>query len=175
MQKSIRLVLVAAIVGLAVWGWRSLYPSPQHAIRSRLRALADTACVRPGDGAMLRAYKAQALPDFFTTDAVLNLDVRGYETEVLHGRSEIQGAATAGMERLAGLRVEFLDVNVTLAPDHETAVANLTCRATRPGEKDFLVQEFDFHMRKIGREWLVERVDTVKTLSALRGHTLNAF
>ena len=166
MQKSLRLILVAAVIGLAIWGWRVLVPSPEHAIRSRLLALAKTACFSSGDGTMLRAYKAQALPDFFTPDATVSLEMRGYESYLLQGRSDLQAAALAAMQHVSGLRVEFLDINVTLAPDRQSAVANLTCRATRTGERDFIVQEFDFHMKKVGRDWLIERVDSVKTLSA---------
>ena len=168
MQKSVRLILVAALIGLGFWGWRFLFPSPEHAIRSRLHALANTACFKPGDGVMLRAYKIQAVPDFFTPDAIVNLDVRGFETTAFHGRPDLQAAAAAAMQRLAGLRVEFLDINVTVAPDRQSAVANLTCRVTRSGDHDFVVQEFDFHMKRVGRDWLIERVDTVKTLSATR-------
>ena len=166
MQKSVRLILVAAVIGLGFWGWRVFFPSPEHAIRSRLQALANTACFKPGDGVMHRAYKIQAVPDFFTPDVVVNLDVRGFEASTLHGRPDVQAAASAAMQRLAGLRVEFLDINVTVAPDRQSAVANLTCRATRTGDHDFVVQEFDFHMKRVGRDWLIERVDTVKTLSA---------
>ena len=110
------------------------------------------------------------MPEFFTTNAVVSLEVRGFESETLHGHADLLAAATTALQRLAGLRVEFLDVNVSLAADRQTAVANLTCRATRAGDKDFVVQEFDFHMRKVGRDWLIERIDTVKTLSILRAH-----
>jgi len=33
------------------------------------------------------------------------------------------------------------------------------------GEGDFQVQEFNFKLKKIGRTWLIYRIDTVKTLS----------
>ena len=165
MQKFVRLLLVAALIGLSIWGWRKLHPGPEALIRARLSALASTASFKPGDGLVTRGYKIQSLPDFFTTDAVISLEVRGYESQSFHGRPDVQAAATAAMQRLPGLKVEFLDVNITLSPDRQSAVANLTCRATRTGERDFMVQEFDFHLKWTGKDWLIDRVDTVKTLS----------
>jgi hypothetical protein len=165
MQKSFRLILVASLIGLGIWGWRVLFPGPEQVIRSRLRSLASTACFNSSNGIVARGYKIQALPDYFTPDAVVNLEIRGYPAETLHGRPDLQTAASAAMQQLSGLRVEFLDINVTVAPDGQSAVANLTCRASRAGDRDFVVQEFDFHLKRVGRDWLIERVDTVKTLS----------
>ena len=63
------------------------------------------------------------------------------------------------------LSVEFLDINIILGSDKSTAVANLTARAKVTGEKEYLVQELRFILKKIGRAWLINRIETVKTLS----------
>src|SRR5947199_6027185 len=71
-----------------------------------------------------------------------------------------------GARTLAGgLSVEFLDVNVAVAPDRQSAVADLTAKGKVPGEKDILVQELKIKLKKIGRGWYLQRVETVKSLS----------
>ena len=66
---------------------------------------------------------------------------------------------------MSGLSVEFLDINVTVEPDRKSAAADLTLKARVAGEKDLIVQELKFTLRKIDGTWLIIRVETVKTLS----------
>jgi hypothetical protein len=115
---------------------------------------------------VLRTYKAAKLIGFCTTDAVINLDSRGYDPRTLTGRDELQQAALAA-SRYDGITIEFLDVNVTLGPYTPTAIANLTARATVEGQHDFFVQEFNFMLKKVGGQWLIYRIESVKTLSQL--------
>jgi hypothetical protein len=164
-KKPIRLILAAALIGLAIWGWRVWFPSPQNAIRSRLLNLARTASVEPGEGTILRGLKAQSLGDYFTADVVLNLEVRGFDPRELQGRDELMQALMGAMQHVRGLKVEFLDINVTLDAGNQSAMANLTGKATVEGERDFQVQEFNFKLKKVDRTWLIYRIDTVKTLS----------
>ena len=167
MQKSLRFLIAAVLIGLGIWGWRVLFPSPERVIRRRLAALAATASFQPEQGMVLRTYKAGKLIGFFTTDAVINLDSRGYDPRTLTGRDELQ-QATLAASRYDGITIEFLDVNVTLGPYNQTAIANLTARATVEGQRDFFVQEFNFMLKKVGGQWLIYRIESVKTLSQLR-------
>jgi hypothetical protein len=164
-RKPIRLILAAALIGLAIWGWRVWFPSPQNAIRSRLLNLARTVSVEPGEGTIPRGLKAQNLGDYFTADVVINLEVRGFDTRELQGRGELMQAVMGAMQHVRGLKVEFLDINVTLDAGNQSAMANLTGKATVEGEGDFRVQEFNFKLKKVDRTWLIYRIDTVKTLS----------
>jgi hypothetical protein len=54
---------------------------------------------------------------------------------------------------------------VTVAPDKQSAVADLTVQANISGEPDPIVQEMKFTLRKIDGRWLITRVETVRTLS----------
>ena len=168
MQKSLRWGLVAALIGLGIWSWRVFFPSPEQAIRSQLRKLAETASFQPKDGTVPRGLKAARLLDFFTPDVVINLNTPGYEVATWTGRDELREKELFAMQRLRGLKIELLDVNVHIGPGRKTAVANLTGKATISGQSDLYVQEFNFLLRKVGRKWLIYRVDTVKTLS--QGH-----
>jgi len=63
-----------------------------------------------------------------------------------------------------GVKVEFYDVAVTLAPDKKSAVATLTGKARMAGEKEFFLQVLKFSLNRMEGEWLVSRVETVKAL-----------
>jgi len=75
----------------------------------------------------------------------------------------------AGLARNMGnsFQVELLDASLSVAPDKQTATADLTARAKVPGDRDFFIQEMKFYLKKNGRGWLIIRVESVKTLSAL--------
>jgi hypothetical protein len=61
--------------------------------------------------------------------------------------------------------VEFPDVNVTVAPDKQSATADLTVKAQAGGDRDSIWQEMKFTLQKTGGKWLITRVETVRTLT----------
>jgi hypothetical protein len=165
MQKSFRAIGVAALIGLGVWGWLFFFPGPEKVIRSRLNNLAKTISFESKDGLISRGYNAQKAGEFFTRDVEVSLDMRGDHLITISGRDEIVERAMLAARMLKTLKVEFLDINVTLDPDKQTAVANLTGNANTSGEREFNVQEFNFKFRKVDGKWLIYKVETVKTLS----------
>jgi hypothetical protein len=169
MQKSLRFIVALVLIGLGVWGWRVLFPAPGKIIRARLLQLARTVSFETKDGIVPRGLKAQKLPEFFTPDVVIRFDIRAYGARTWNGRDELMSELGPAMQgHRGGVKVEFLDVTVTLAPDRQTAVANLTARVTLPAENDFIVQECNLQLKKVERKWLIYRVETVKTLSQLK-------
>jgi ketosteroid isomerase-like protein len=162
--RILRLLVLAALVALGVWGWRLRHPSPEHIIRKELAELARTACV-PADEANLRKLaNAQKLASFFTSDAELTIDVPGRFSQTISGRAEVQEKALGARSMLGGLTVEFLDVNVTVAPDAESATARLTARANLPGDSVPQVEELKVGFKKVEGDWLIQRAENVKTL-----------
>lgn len=166
MQKSFRAIGAAALIGLGIWLWWIFFPSPQRAIRSRLDTLAKTISFKAGEGIVSRGYHAEKAAGFFTTNAEISVDIRDYRPMEFTGRDEILQALMYAARTWRESKVEFLDINITLAPDKQTATANLTGKATVTGERDFDVQEFNFYFRKTEDGWLIYRVETVKTLSS---------
>ena len=57
--------------------------------------------------------------------------------------------------------MRFVDVHVTLSPDQQTAVANLTAKAMLVGQSDFFAAGNEYRPKVNGR-WLVYRIETVK-------------
>jgi len=155
------------LIAVGLWLWRVLFPSPERAIRSRLADLATTMSVEHGEGNITRALHYSKLPDFFTPDVAIATDLRGYPPVAFEGRDELMRWIAAARQNWSWMKVEFLDLNVALGPDKQTAVVNLTGKATVPGERDFLVQEFNFMFKKVDGKWLIYRIESVKTLSGL--------
>jgi hypothetical protein len=95
------------------------------------------------------------------------VDIRGYPPMSFEGRDELVRWIMGARQNWSWLKVEFLDVNVTINADGQTAVANFTGKATVPSDRDFFVQEFNFLLKKVDGKWLIYRIESVKTLSLL--------
>ncbi len=165
MNKWLSRFLVAAVfIALGFWGWRVCFPSPEAMIRKRLSELAKVASFSSTDGLLAKAWNASILGEFFTPDVQVTLDVPGAQ-HTISGRDELLQAAVGARTAVSSLTVEFPDIKVTLASDNETAIVNLTATGKVPGQRDFYLQELRMRMVKIKRDWLIDQVQTVKTLS----------
>ena len=167
MKRVIQIALAIAIIGLAVWGWLVLHPSPEKAIRSRLNDLAKTISFKSGSGMLGQAYNAEKVSEFFTPDVDVEINLAGTEPLSIQGRDEVMALAAKARSHLTSLKVEFPDMNVTIDPDGKSAKVNLTGKATVPGERDISAQEFDFKLKKVDGKWLIYHVETVRTLSSV--------
>lgn len=159
-----RIVLLAALVGLGIWGWRFFFPSPEQAIRKRLGELARMASFSTSESGPAKMLNSEILSSFCTADVEMNIDIPGRARQTFSGRQEVLKAAMWARSLPGSLQIEFLDVNVAVNPDKVSAVVNLTGRGKIPGEKDFLVQELKFTLKKVEGDWLINRIETVKTL-----------
>ena len=160
----VRLILLALLGTAAFWGWRIFFPSPERVIRKHLTELAHAASINPNEAPLTKLAKTQKLVSFFADDARLVIDVPGRSIQTIQGRDDIQQAAMAARSVLNNLTVQFLDVLVTVAENKQSASANLTATANLPGERIPEVQELSFKFKKTDHDWLIERVETVKTL-----------
>ncbi len=168
MKRAAQVIFAAVIVGLGIWLWTVMFPSPEKAIRMRLNALAKTLSFNSKGGVLGKAYDAQKAAEFFTTDVDVEVNLSGYEPISLHGRDEVLQIAMAARGRLTSLKIEFPDMNISIAPDGQTAKVNLTGKGTIPGERDISAQEFNFMMKKVDGKWLIYRIETVNTLSLIK-------
>jgi hypothetical protein len=164
-MKVSRLILAAVAAALGVWGWVALHPGPERVIRRQLAEAARAASFGRGQGYLAQLTAAQRLADCFSTNVEIALDLPGRQEHRLAGRAEIQQAVLSARASLEGLSVSFPDVTVTIAPDGQSAVADLTLEARMAGQQDMIVQEMKFTLRKIAGQWLIVKVETVRTLS----------
>jgi hypothetical protein len=163
MKKASRLILAAALLALGFFAWRILFPSPEKVIRSRLNELAKAASFPAKEGELATPLNAQKFASFFTADVEISVDVRGHSRQIITGREQLFQDAMGARQFVRGLNVEFFDIVVAVGPGKKSAVANLTAKWRVPGE-DFTIQELKFYLVEVGRDWLVNGVETVKTL-----------
>jgi hypothetical protein len=159
-----RLLLLLALIALGLWGWRSLNPDPERVIRHRLGELARTASFSAKEGLVAQAWNANTLGDFFTLDVQVSLDAPGVQHS-LSGRAELVQAYMGARAQVRGLSIEFPDIKVMLDPEGNSAVVNLTAKGKVTGESELYLQELKLRLIKVKRDWLIEQIETVRTLS----------
>jgi hypothetical protein len=160
----VRVILFAALVALGIWSWGVFFPSPEKMIRKRLDALAKSASFSSKEGLIAKAWNASMLADYFTEDVQVTIEAPG-NLHTISGRAELLQAVAGARSTFSSFSIEFPDIKVTVAPDGLSAVVNLTARGKIPGERDYYLQELRMGMVKVKRDWLINQVETVKTLS----------
>jgi hypothetical protein len=160
-----RIVMLVALAALGVWLWTVFFPSPERVIRKKLATLAQDASFTQNENNLIKLADAQNLPEFFTDNVQVNINIPGHEQQTLAGKDEIRTAALASRQAATDLEIKFPDVNITVAPDKNSATADITVDATVSGERDAIIQEFKFTFQKANGQWLINRVETVQNVS----------
>ena len=164
MKIVFRVVWLAALVAAGLWLWAVLFPSPEKVVRQRLATVAQRASFTADESALARLADAESLAGYFSTNVEIDLDVPGRIQHTILGRDEITQTAAAARSTVSSLSVKFLDVTLTIGPDKQSAVADLTLQAQVAGERDMIVQELKITLQKIDGQWLIVKVETVRTL-----------
>jgi hypothetical protein len=159
-----RFFLLAVVVALGAWAWVALHPGPERLIRRRLEGLAHAASFGPNQGYLAKLAGAQSVADFCATNIEVNINVPGSQEHRLAGREDIQQAALALRASVQAVTVTFPDVTVQVSADQQSAVADLTLQARVAGEQEMIVQEVKVTLQKIDGQWLMVKVETVRTL-----------
>ena len=165
MKIIIRIVLLAALAALGVWLWTVLFPRPEKVIRRRLTELARTVSSSANESNVARLAAARSVAGFFAANVELNVEIPELGQRNSLDREEITQLALMARSRAAGMHVKFPDINITVAPDKQTAVADLTVEANISGEHDSVVREMKFTLRKTDGQWLITRIETIRTLT----------
>jgi hypothetical protein len=176
MKMGFRVFGVVVLVLLGAWLWTIWFPSPQKIIHQRLEAVAKCVSFTPGEGVLVKLAGAQNLAGYFATNAEINVEASGHDKIIISGRNEITQAALSARSAFGSLKVKFLEVSVTVAPDRQSASVNLTADADISDQRDAFVQEIRILLRRIDGEWLITRVETLRTVSILDfepAHTLS--
>jgi hypothetical protein len=168
MKLVIRLLLLAAALALGYWLYTVMFPGPEKVIRKRLAKVASLASFPSDLGLLSRATRIQELANCFDSKVDITLNLRGGSEYLMSGRDQIIEAAKLAHARSRSLQIDFLDMNVALSPDRESATVDLTAKASSSEEPDFQVQELKFTLKKINGEWLIISIETVRTLSRAR-------
>jgi len=160
-----RSLAIVFFLAACIWLWLALNPGPEKVIRTRLDQLAGQISFSPPESDLTRLGKIAGLPRFFAPEVEVKLAFRDVVQRGMITHEFIQAAAAELRQNASsGLKFEFLDVNVTLAPSKQFATAELTMKATTPGDNQFDVQEMKFALGKTNDTWLIYRLETVRTL-----------
>ncbi len=163
-NKVQTIVLLLFAAGIVFFLYQRWFPNEEKRLRTMLFKLAETATVPEKSGTVGDLATAERLRDYFTADVVVAVEAPGEGEFHAVGRPEIVEAALTARKMFRGLKVQFLDINVTLGPDKQTATAELTARVTLKGEKDFFVQELKLQLKQEDRQWHIAKAETVRTL-----------
>jgi len=107
------------------------------------------------------------LLEYFTPDIQCLIDTPDIPDAgdwTINGLDELRDNVISARQMVSSLRTDFVDVTVKLAPDQQTAAVEVTARVSLPNDRDFIVHEMKFTFRNVKGEWLVSRIETVKTL-----------
>ena len=165
MKIVFRLVLLAAAAAACVWLWTFLFPGPEKIISKQLARVAAEASFQSGENPFITANRAESFASRFGTNVEININVPELGQHDFVGRPEITQTMVGVRSRVGSLKVEFLDVSVTVGPDKQSATASLTVKAQTAYDRNYLVQEMKVTFQKIEGDWLITRVETVRTLS----------
>ncbi len=164
MNKLPRVILFVVALALGAWVWTICFPNPRQVITNRLNRVAQLASFTPDEGNISRIANVQKLSQYFAEDVQVFVDIPGFESHTFSRRDELMQVALAAKRLGNGLRAEFLDPNIEMGAGNQSALVDLTLKAKVPGENDMIVQELKFTMKKIKGDWLITRVETVRTL-----------
>jgi hypothetical protein len=164
-----RVIVLVALAAVGVWLWTIFFPSPEKIIRKRMVKLAQDVSFSQDENNLIKIAEAQNVPGFFSSNVEVNITIPGHEQQTMTGRDEIRTAALASRQAATDLDVKFPDVSVTVAPDRNSATADVTMDATMDatisGERDAIIQELNITFQKTDGQWLISRVETVQAVS----------
>lgn len=164
MKITLRLVLLAIAIGFCTWLWIYLHPTPQEAVRRQLVALGKSATLEKTDGNIAAALRANEFSEFFGREVALNMEPRALFPDSIE-RSEIARIMLKLRTESRSLDVKILDPIITVGADQKSAIVELTVNVAAEGERHLLVQEMKFTMKEVDGNWLIIRVETVRTLN----------
>lgn len=164
MKIVFRLGLLTLGVAAGIWLWWVIFPSPEKVIRQRLAEIARHASFRADQNPLAALGAAQKLSGFCHPNLQVKLAAPANVEHTFESREEIAQSHLAARSALGGsLKIEFLDVLVAVAPDQQSAEADLTARLQASGDPS--VQEIKFTLKKIDGQWFVARAETIRTFN----------
>jgi hypothetical protein len=166
MKRLFKPLLLVGLIALGYWAWTVLFPKPEQIVRNHLNKLAKLASFSPNDGNFKRVANVQKLGLLFDENVQVAMDVPGGESHSLSfsRREELMQAVMAARRFASGVSAEFLDMNIQMAADEQSATADLILKARVSGESDMIAQELKFTFKQTNGDWLITRVETIKSL-----------
>lgn len=163
MTRGRQILALALAVVVAVWVVRVWLPSDRQLIERQLNSLAAAASVSGAETPVVRMTGAARVAKFFTDDVIVSAND---QSSTIGGRDAVMALAAQARATSGPLKVSFDDVQIAVA-DPSTATAYMTVTissADRNGSSLVDARELNVTFRKVAREWLIARVDALRTL-----------
>jgi hypothetical protein len=164
MKYLSRLAFLFLLVVLGLWAWHLLFPNPRTVIHNRLNRLARLASFSAREGNFGRVAAIERMRGFFANNVEVVVEIPGTETHTFNNRDELMQAALAARSSTSSIAAKFIDIKIELSRGDQSAIVDLTLQASVSGDSDAVVQELRFTLNEIDGDWLITRIETVKTL-----------
>ena len=156
-------------VGLAlvtgVWLGMRLFSGPEHVIRGRLAKLAREASFKPGEAPLAKISHVSNLRSYFAPGITIRVNLEQGGIQTIEGREDLMEGLAGVRGNLPGLELEFLDTQIEMSPNRDSATVVLTLRYRLGREKESGLQELKLALQKSEGFWQVSRVENVNALS----------
>lgn len=130
------------------------WPNEERDIRRHLSNLAEALSIPTTDNEVERITRFAALREYFSSDVRVRIDQREVVT-----RDALIGLLRDAQPPPGGIKVEFADVVVTLAPDSRQAMIQLTAKVvtTEPGTTNSVVdaRSANVVMTTLDGDWVI--------------------
>jgi hypothetical protein len=157
------LVVVALGVG-GYWLYQYLFPPHEQRIRQTLREAAGTVSFRPDTGNLSRLAAINRLATYFTEDTEVLVEVPGAPARRLSGRDDVRQVAAGTQAAVQSIQVGLRDIVVALDAGGESARVHVVVDVRIDGSADPWISEFKLVMTQRNGNWLIQRIEPVRSL-----------
>lgn len=144
-----------------------IFPSEKTQVIRVLKRLAETLSVDSKTTVFAFANKIDNAIGFFTPQTVLQIKTSDGQTRTVTGRENLRSGLLA-IKGMGSLEVKFdlQDTVVEIEADKTRATADTTATARGGNPEEFLeIIPLQFSLIKKDGKWLIEKVQTIDTLS----------
>ncbi|MCC7374534.1 MAG: hypothetical protein IT581_07745 [Verrucomicrobiales bacterium] len=162
----IGLALAAGLVAAVSLAWTSPQEREIRSIQKRLNSFAADLSFKGGGTPFERLAYPSRVVEYFGNPVEVQIATGPWNSRgpAILTHPELQEGTTAYRATAKGLKVEFLDIAVTLEPSMTRATAHLTSTVHFTGDTDYWVQEFRLKLVKDAGAWRIQSLTTVRTM-----------
>ncbi|MFP6906590.1 MAG: hypothetical protein VCG02_15320 [Verrucomicrobiota bacterium] len=160
---SIPALILVTVVLLLACGLAQLN-RPEHKIHRRLETLADLANKSSHESQVKTLQRMTEIIGYFTEDCHLDF---GPMTPEIIDRSELRGLIGQLRMHAETVEVKIHGKTISLGPGKKSATVELMLEGTVDihGERANEFREYRLSMKKEGQDWLIDRLDAVRSIT----------
>ena len=163
MKRIVQVTVGIIGAALLIYFILKLFPNDVRVIEKNTKRLAALASFTANELPLSRLQNTRELANFFATDAQVAVDVPG-ASQSISGREELFQMAMAARSSHPGAQVDLLDVTVALDPGKKDAIVDTTLKAKLANQSELVIQELKITWRKLEGDWLIQKIETVRTV-----------